>query len=242
MRDVIQLGRKKREEVKVGLRTPLSRLTIVHSDPKVLSDLRSLESYIATELNVKEILFDDNESEYIELLTKPNFPVLGKRLGKRMKEFAAAINCLDSAAALTLLEGGNVELQGESFDSTEIEVLRRAKGDSEVVSDRYISILLDCEVSPALLREGYAREIVNRVQQARKDRGLQVADRISLNLFGNADLLVAAEAHREYLMAEVLALTLVLAEPEDGDPEVSVVDATIDGKPLQFVLAVSATD
>ncbi len=242
MRDVIQLGRKKREEVKVGLRTPLSRLTIVHSDPKVLSDLRSLESYIANELNVKDVRFDVNESDYIELLTKPNFPVLGKRLGKRMKEFAAAINGLDGAAALTLLAGYNVELLGESFDSTEIEVLRRARGDSEVVSDRYISILLDCEVTPELLREGYAREIVNRVQQARKDRGLQVADRISLHLFGDADLLAAAEGYREYLMGEVLALSLVIGEAEDVGREALVVEATIDGKSLQFTLAVNAIE
>ena len=240
MRDLILLGRKKREEVKIGLRTPLARLTIIHSDEAILNDLRSLENYIAAELNVKEVRYDADESAYIELVTKPNFPVLGKRLGKRMKEFQAAIGQLDAGAAAVLLEGGTVELLGERFNNEEIQVLRQARAGSSVLSDRYISIELDCELTPQLVEEGYAREIVNRVQQARKEQGLAVADRIHLQLRGDAQLLAAAQANAEYICGEVLALEMELLAPtqEDGvavaDEAAAWSNATIDNKPLEL--------
>jgi isoleucyl-tRNA synthetase len=91
MQQVILLGRQKREEVKIGLRTPLSRLTIVNSDAELLEDMRSLESYVRDELNVQTVEYSADEAAYIELCAKPNFPLLGKRLGKRMKAFAGAI-------------------------------------------------------------------------------------------------------------------------------------------------------
>ena len=235
MRDLILLGRKKREEVKIGLRTPLAQLTIIHSDAAVLEDLRSLESYIAAELNVKNIRYDANESAYIELVTKPNFPVLGKRLGKRMKEFQSAIGQLDASAAGDLLDGGTIEVLGESFSSEEIQVLRQAKPGSSVVSDRYISIELDCELTPALIEEGYAREIVNRVQQARKEQGLQVSDRILLQLRGDTGLLAAAQNHRDYVSGEVLAVELnATANNVVANDEASWVSVSIDDKALEL--------
>ena len=95
MQQVILLGRQKREEVKIGLRTPLSRLTIVNSDAALLEDMRSLEGYVRDELNVQSVEYSADESAYIELYAKPNFPLLGKRLGKRMKAFAGVIANLD---------------------------------------------------------------------------------------------------------------------------------------------------
>ncbi len=230
MRDVILLGRKKREEVKISLRTPLAKLTVIHSDPKVLADLKKLEGYLASELNVKEVVYDANESAYIELVTKPNFPVLGKRLGKRMKEFQKEINSLDSSAALTLLDGGTVTVLGEEFSADEIAVQRQAKKGSNAVSDRYVSIDLAVELTPELVAEGYAREVVNRVQQARKDQGYDVADRIVLALAGHDELLAAVRTHVEYLQGEVLATAVNFVEPSDA------IDATVDGKALKVGL------
>lgn len=229
MRDVILLGRKKREEVKIGLRTPLASLTIIHSDPNVLEDLRRLEGYIAAELNVKEITYDADEGAYIELVTKPNFPVLGKRLGKRMKEFQKEILALDSSAALALLDGGTVTVLGEEFGAHEIAVQRQARKGSNAVSDRYVSIDMNCELTPELVAEGYAREVVNRVQQARKDQGLDVSDRIALQLGGDAQLLAAVQTHIGYVQGEVLAVSV---EPTAQDG----LSASVDGKDLLMVI------
>ena len=233
MRDVILLGRKKREEVKISLRTPLAKLTVIHSDPKVLADLKQLESYLATELNVKTVVYDANESDYIELVTKPNFPVLGKRLGKRMKEFQKEISALDSSAALALLDGGTVTVLGEEFSATEIAVQRQARKGSNAVSDRYVSIDLDCELTPALVAEGYAREVVNRVQQARKEQGFDVADRIVLSLSGDEELLEAVRAHVDYLQGEVLATQVEFGAAATAT---NAIVASVDGKALELDL------
>ena len=233
MRDVILLGRKKREEVKVGLRTPLNSLTVIHSDAKVLDDLKKLESYIKAELNVKEIRYDADEAKYIELVTKPNFPVLGKRLGKRMKEFQKEINSLDSSNALALLDGGTVTVLGEEFDGEEIAVQRQAKKGSNALSDRYVSIDLDCELTPALIAEGYAREVVNRVQQARKDQGFDVSDRIELRLTGDETLLDAVRAHVDYVQKEVLAVQIAY----EGDAPIA---GMVDGKEIGLGLVKTA--
>ena len=81
MQQVILLGRQKREEVKIGLRTPLARLTIINRDAALLEQMQLLDSYIREELNVREVSYSSDESAYIELVAKPNFPLLGKRLG-----------------------------------------------------------------------------------------------------------------------------------------------------------------
>ena len=239
MQDVILLGRKKREEVKVGLRTPLSSLTVIHSDPKVLDDLKKLEGYIKAELNIKEVCYDADEASYIELVTKPNFPVLGKRLGKRMKEFQKEINTLDSSVAVDLLDGGTVTVLGEVFTAEEISVQRQAKAGSNVLSDRFVSIDLNCELSPELIAEGYAREVVNRVQQARKDQGFDVSDRIELSFSGEASLLAAVRAHLDYVQSEVLAINVAFesSDSDGGAQHYAQIDAQIDGKPLRLGMA-----
>ena len=152
-----------------------------------------------------------------------------------MKEFQSAIGQLDASAAGDLLDGGTIEVLGESFSSEEIQVLRQAKPGSSVVSDRYISIELDCELTPALIEEGYAREIVNRVQQARKEQGLQVSDRILLQLRGDTGLLAAAQNHRDYVSGEVLAVELnATANNVVANDEASWVSVSIDDKALEL--------
>ena len=111
MQQVILLGRQKREEVKIGLRTPLARLTIIHRDETLLQDMRSLESYLREELNVLAIDYSVDESAYIDLQAKPNFPLLGKRLGKRMKAFSQHIGQLTDEQIAQLQSAGSLTLQ-----------------------------------------------------------------------------------------------------------------------------------
>ena len=98
MQRVILLARRKREEVKIGLRTPLASLTIIHRDTDLLGGLRRLEDTVRRELNVKAVRYEQDESKYIRLYAKPNFPVLGKRLGRRMREVQKKVEALDAAA------------------------------------------------------------------------------------------------------------------------------------------------
>jgi isoleucyl-tRNA synthetase len=180
MQQVILLGRKRREDARINLRTPLRLLTIVHRDGNLLEDIEGLESYVRQELNVKQVRYDQDEAAYTTLYAKPNFPVLGRRLGKRMKAFQPLIEALERDEIENLQRVGTVTLDGETFDTNEIQVFREAREGTAAVSNRFISIDLDCTLDDVLVAEGYAREAVNRIQRARKDMGLHVADRIEL--------------------------------------------------------------
>jgi isoleucyl-tRNA synthetase len=233
MQQVILLGRKRREEVRIGLRTPLRRLTIVHRDAALLDQLRSLQPYVMRELNVKAVTYAQNEDDFIRLFAKPNFPLLGKRLGKRMREFQPLIQALDRDQIERLQEAGSVEVGGETFTTEEIEILREARAGTETVSNRYVSILLDCTLDDELIEEGRAREAVNRIQRSRKELNLNVADRISVVYSGDAALTGAIGRHRDYVAGETLAVHL-----ETGEPSTPVFETTIDGMPLVYSIEV----
>jgi len=235
MQQVILLGRQKREEVKIGLRTPLSELTIVNSDEALLDDMRSIEQYVREELNVQAVEYATNESAYIELCAKPNFPLLGKRLGKRMKAFAAAIDALTAEQISALQQTGDVELtvdgETESFNAEEVRVQQQARAGTNTVSNSQIAVDLNCELTPELVRGGYAREVVNRIQRARKDMNFSVSDRVAVNFAAMGQLAQAIDEHRDYVMQETLCVDLAgdLAAGSGAETE-------IDGHPLRFTL------
>ena len=231
MQQVIELGRRQREDVKIGLRKPLRRLTIVHRDADLLAEIASLERYVKAELNVKEVRYEQDESKYIELFAKPNFPVLGKRLGKRMKQFQQHIQALDAERIEAFQEAGVIELDGETFDASEIDIFRQARPGTNAVSNRHVSIELDCQLDAELVSEGWAREFVHHVQRARKESGLHVSDRIGMVFAADSDLKQAILKHRDYVAGETLALSL-----EPG-PVADAFQTAIDGRPVAFALA-----
>ena len=236
MQQVILLGRQKREEVKIGLRTPLSRLTIVNSDTALLEDMRSLEGYVRDELNVQSVEYSADESAYIELYAKPNFPLLGKRLGKRMKAFAGVIANLDIGQISELQNNGDIQLtvagESETFSSEEIQVQQQARAGTNTVSNRQIAVDLDCQLTPELIRGGYAREVVNRIQRARKDQGFDVSDRVAVTYAAQGELVQAIAEHRDYIMGETLCLDLQSVDEEALSDGAAVTD--IDGNRLRL--------
>ena len=179
--------------------------------------------------------YDQEESAYTTLYAKPNFPVLGRRLGKRMKAYQALIQALSRDEIEDLQSSGTVTLDGERFDTEEIEVFREAREGTGTVSNRFISIDLDCNLDDELISEGYAREAVNRIQRARKDLGLHVSDRIELIYSGDASVVAALATHEEYVAGEVLARSMKADEPAAGAAE-----ASIDGH--RFVFGITRLD
>lgn len=236
MQQVILLGRQKREDVKIGLRTPLASLTVVNRDQALLQEMRQLESYIRDELNVREVHYAEDEAAYIERVAKPNFPLLGKRLGKRMKEFQQMISNLSADQIDTLQHEGEILLLDETFNAEEIQVLQQARPGTNTVSNSKIAVDLDCELTAELIRGGYAREMVNRIQRARKDHGFDVSDRIVVVYSAAGELAQAALEHQDYIKGEVLALQWQAGEPA------AAVAADIDGMAFTFSLAKTAPD
>ena len=209
MQNIILLGRQKREQVKIKTKIPLSCLTIIHEDQAMLDEISRLESYIESELNVKSIVYSTDEDKYIKLFAKPNSPVLGKRFGKEFNKFRQQIQDLNAAQLNTLQEEGSISLQGESFSTEDILVFREAKEGTEALSNRFISIDMNCELNDDLINEGLAREVINRIQKTRKDIGLNVTDRIMIHYIANDALAIAIEKHREYIAKETLCTDFI---------------------------------
>ena len=233
MKQIVLLGRRKREEEGISLRTPVRSLTILERDPALLDEMRLLEDVLKRELNVKEIHYDRDVDRYIRWFAKPNFPLLGKRLGKRMKAFKAAIEALDGDALERLHERGSIEIDGETFGRDEIQVMREAT-DANASASATASILMDTTLDASLEREGLAREVVNRIQRSRKAMGLAVTDRIEIVYEADAAVADAIAAHREYIMAETLATRL-----EPGEPGPDALDATIDARHVRLRIRVA---
>ncbi len=205
MQHIILLGRQKRNQEKVKTKYPLAGLTVIHRDQALLDEIARLEDYLQAELNVKNVSYETDEQQYIHLYAKPNSPVLGKRFGKTFKSFKTLIESLDSATIESYQEQGELMLEGERFGEEDILVFREALEGTNAVSDRFISIDLDCALNDELIQEGLAREVVNRIQKSRKDAGFNVSDRVSLSFTASDRLAAAMDIHRDYIQGETLA-------------------------------------
>ncbi|QUJ67478.1 isoleucine--tRNA ligase [Photobacterium sp. GJ3] len=205
---LVIMGRQKRNELKIKIKTPLNRMTVLHRDPAVLADVARLSDYIRTELNVKTVLFSEHEADYIDFYAKPNFAGLGRRLGPKMKHYSALIQSLTEAQLMDLQTRGQLTLDGEVFSDEDIVLYRQAKTGTHAVSNRFISLDVDPELTDALIGEGAVREVISRIQKLRKDSGFAVSDRIRIDLQASDMLADWVTRHQAYLMAETLAVVL----------------------------------
>lgn len=223
MQQLILLGRQKRTEEKIKVKTPLSRLTIIHKDETLLDEIKKLEVYIQSELNIKSIEYDSNEDKFINLYAKPNLPVLGKRLGKEMGKFMGLIKGVTSDQLIELEEKGSINLGGQEFTPDDFLIFREAKEGTQAVSNRFISIDLDCQLTDDLIEEGLARECVNRIQRTRKDTGFNVEDRISVTFQTDSEKLKSAlTKHLSYICGETLAVSLTEGDTKENEQSFSI--------------------
>jgi isoleucyl-tRNA synthetase len=214
LQHIILLGRQKRNQQKIKTKYPLSTLTIIHEDRALLQEIEKLEYYVKTELNVKAVLYSTQESDYIDLYAKPNSPVLGKRLGKRFKSYKQSIEQLNAVDIRRLQDDNTLRIDDESFSLDDILVFREAKAGTNALSNRFIAIDMNCELNEALIKEGLAREVVNRIQKSRRDAGFQVVDRIRITYNASAALLAAIESHKSHIMQEALALEMLTSDDD----------------------------
>lgn len=232
MNQIILLGRQKRNQVKIKVKTPLRRLTIIHKDKALLDEIAKLENYIKSELNVETVEYDQDEGKFISLYAKANFRVLGKRLGKEMGRFGGLIKKLTNEQLVEFDLTGTLELEGQTFNKEEIEVLREAKEGRDALSNSLITIEMDCALDQTLINKGLAREVVNRIQKTRKDSNFKINDRISVVYEASDDLAAAIADNTDYICKETLANGLSQGQPA-GEAEFE-----IDGQSLKIALQV----
>jgi isoleucyl-tRNA synthetase len=205
----VSMGRSLRTDYALKIRQPLSALHLVTRDPEEKRILAEMEDLIKDELNVKSLVFRENEDELVEYRAKANFRTLGKQLGKDMKNAAARIQTLSLADIHALLSGAGVELSiGErTFTLTPegVDIQRIEKENLKVINEGSLTVALDPELTPALIQEGLVRDLVRGIQNLRKDKGLDVTDRIELTLFGSEPVREAADHYRDHLLSETLA-------------------------------------
>jgi len=204
MQQVILLGRQKRIQEGVKVKTPLTTLTVVHQDSGLLQEISKLEEFIKIELNIKSVEYKTNESDFVTLTAKPNLPVLGKKLGKDMGQYKVLIEALASSEVQKIENGQKVNLKGIDFDSSEVLVFRTPKTGTQAVTNRFITIDLECKLDQELIDEGLAREMVNRIQKTRKDMNFNVADRIEIAIHTNENLERIYKKFETYIASETL--------------------------------------
>jgi len=195
---------------KVGdrrVRQPLAKLLIPVLDADFEKQVKQIEHLILQELNVKGIEYVSGDA--LSKTIKPNFRVLGKKVGKQMKAAAAIINQLDADAISNLESAGEYvfDLEGTPFTLTpeDVEIAAQDIPGWSIASDGPLTVALDLTLTPALEMEGLARELVNRIQNLRKDAGLEVTDRIIVDISENEKVASALTAHQTYVTSEVLA-------------------------------------
>ncbi|MEN9722776.1 MAG: hypothetical protein RJB38_762 [Pseudomonadota bacterium] len=202
---LVMLGRNQREKIGVKAKIPLKSLRIIQREKRVLETLKRFEAYFAEELNVQQVEYDSREDDYVQVSAKANFPVLGKRFGPKMKAVAAAIQSLGLPEILCLEAGQTVSVEGETISLTEVEIRRAPKSTHpHLAVHQVVSIELDPTVEPEQMREGLAREVLRKIQQARKNAGFRLNDRVRLEISVEGVLLESVQAHRRMLESEAL--------------------------------------
>jgi isoleucyl-tRNA synthetase len=207
MEQVILLGRQKRVQEGVRVKTPLKSLKVIHQDQALLQEMSKLEEYIRIELNVKSVEYFTNEGDFVTLSAKPNSPVLGKKLGKDFGAIRPLIEKLGSSEVQKVEDGQSINLNGVTLTPEDLLVFRAPKAGTNAITNRLITIDLDCQLDQELIGEGLAREMVNRIQKTRKDLNFNVADRIAITIKTTPELAKIFEKHQSYISQETLMVS-----------------------------------
>ncbi len=228
----VVLGRSLRSKHDLKTRQPLRRLSLLPPDERSRRELAGMVDLIADELNIKEVVLVEDETEFSEISYKPNFRALGPRFGKRMKEVAARIAQLTAEEMARLQTGEKIEVADGEIAVDDIEIQRQEKEGMVVAIENNLGVGLDIQLDGDLIMECTAREFVNRVQNMRKEADLEVSDRIVIGVIGQPELLQAVQKHRDYIGAETLATELQTGQiPTDclqqQEWKVNAHDATI---------------
>lgn len=222
-----------RKKMNIRVRQPLQRILIPSHGTHFNEQLDLVKSLILSEVNVKELEYLTDSTLQLERRIKPNFKTLGKKVGKHMKAVAAYVSAMP-ADELKLFEENGVlttEIEGISveFEKEDIEISYADIPGWQVASDGAYLVALDIHIDDQLKAEGMARELVNRIQNLRKESDLDVTDRIEVKIQNGEQLKASFETFKNYICAELLADNLLYVDATDSN---GFIENEIDGVPL----------
>lgn len=219
----LALSLRKKENIRV--RQPLQKIMIPVIDAEFEKHLKQVEDLILSEVNVKKLQYIKDDGVFVRSI-KPNFKTLGPKVGKNMKVLAGRVAQFEQSEIQTLESEGSItlDLNGESFVliKDDVEISTKDIPGWSMASEGIVTVALDITISEELRSEGIARELVNRIQNMRKESGLDVTDKIFLMVEKQAEVTRAVESNKNYICDETLASELSLQEAITNDKAINV--------------------
>jgi len=229
--DISSLVLSLRKTAKFKVRQPLQKVLVPVFNPAVKEQIGRVEDLIKSEVNVKEIQYLTEDTGFIKKKIKPNYTALGKKLGGKMKAVAAALAGFTQEDISGLEKEGSISLFIDNepliLQVNEVEITSEDIPGWMVANKDSLTVALDVTVTPELINEGNARELVNRIQKIRKDNGYELTDRIAVQVTDNQDLKQSIAQFNNYICAEILADTLELVSELPNGIEIEVNDISL---------------
>ena len=220
-----------RKKAEKNVRQPLQKAVIPVQDEQTLQALKHVADLIRAEVNVKELVIVPADKSEIKLVKKikPNFKVLGKKVGAQMKAVAAEINAMTQEQIAQIEAEGNYQLSTVNYQLIEedVEILTEDMPGWLVVNNGVLTIALDIELTPELIEEGIARELINRLQNLRKSSGLDITDRICVQIVRNDAINAAVEHCSDYIASQVLANSITLVDSVSDGTAIEDMNITV---------------
>ena len=208
-----------RRKVNIKVRQPLQAIMIPATDDNQKQLVMAVKDLIMNEVNVKELRFVESSGVLVKKV-KCNFRTMGKKYGKMMKGVAAAMTALDQPQIAEFEKSGSIsiEVEGQTLnvDIADVEIINEDIPGWLVSNDGNLTVALDVELTEDLLKEGMARELINRIQNMRKDMGLEITDRIRVTIAPHQKVEDSISVYKEYVQTQVLADDITIGD-NDGD-------------------------
>ncbi|HJM88517.1 MAG TPA: isoleucine--tRNA ligase [Dehalococcoidia bacterium] len=227
VRRMVSLGRGARSTAQIRVRQPLATALLIPRTSDERRALQQLSEQVAEELNVKRVEVAEEGGDRLRYRIRPNLPVLGPRFGSEIGRIRAAIEAADAANLATKMRTGQpIELDGFELTGADLLVDVEANEGWSASEDGGYATLIDTTITAELAAEGFAREIVRRLQDLRRDAEFEISDRIHVSYQGDAEVQAVFAAHGDYISEETLALSVEDAAAADSTTSV---DVEIDG-------------
>lgn len=211
-RNLTSLALSLRKKAQIKVRQPLQKLVVPVKNMQERAVVKKVEEQLKLEINVKEIEVLDNADSLLVKEIKPNFKVLGPKYGKSMSIVAQRIKTLNPEQIKTLEEKKSVSIQlnekNITLELADVEIYFKDIQGWQVAQGHGLSVALDVTLNDTLIQEGVSRELVNRIQNLRKEHGFEITDTIGIELELQPELQVAVEQNKDYVLTETLGVTL----------------------------------
>ena len=224
--DISSMTLSLRKKVNIKVRQPLQKILLPVVDAKFKEQVLSVQDLIIAEVNVEEIEFLEDATTVLVKKIKPNFKALGPKVGGLMKQLSSSISDINQEQIAYLEQKGMLPLNlgAVIFDLLleDVEILSEDIPGWQVANQGKLTVALDITLSDALKEKGLARELVNRIQNIRKDKGFEITDRINVKIKGSEEVQRSIKNNFDYIRSEILAIQLELVEQLEGSDVISL--------------------